>query len=259
MPLVSVIMPYYKKINFVINAINSVLNQSFQNFELILIYDDTNLSDLEIIKNEFKNNTKLKIIKNKENFGAGISRNIGISQSMGEIIAFIDSDDYWFKQKLEKQLNFMNNNNLDFTFCNYEKKISDPHIGHTLKISPTQRIIDWVNENFKAIGNENNFNVTILDASLTQIQFKNKDAKNLDKKINYKYELFFLVEYNLYDNSNNLIASTLVEAKRSTTSGVYISIVERENIINDLIYQTLVDLTDESKKLITKYMIDFIL
>ena len=69
MPLVSVIMPYYKKINFVINAINSVLNQSFQNFELILIYDDTNLSDLEIIKNKFKNNPKLKIIKNNENFG----------------------------------------------------------------------------------------------------------------------------------------------------------------------------------------------
>ena len=125
MPLVSVIMPYYKKINFVINAIDSVLNQSFQNFELILIYDDTNLSDLEIIKNKFKNNTKLKIIKNNENFGAGISRNIGISQSIGEIIAFIDSDDYWFKEKLEKQLNFMNDNNLDFTFCNYKKKISE--------------------------------------------------------------------------------------------------------------------------------------
>ena len=69
--------------------------------------------------------TTLKIIKNNENFGAGISRNIGISQSVGEIIAFIDSDDYWFKEKLEKQLNFMNDNNLDFTFCNYEKKISE--------------------------------------------------------------------------------------------------------------------------------------
>ena len=121
MPLVSVIMPYYKKINFVINAINSVLKQSFQNFELILIYDDTNLSDLEIIKNEFKNNTKIKIIKNNENFGAGISRNIGISKAIGEIIAFIDSDDYWLEEKLERQLNFMNHNNLDFTFCNYKK------------------------------------------------------------------------------------------------------------------------------------------
>jgi len=124
MPLVSVIMPYYKKINFVINAINSVLNQSYQNFELILVYDDTNLSDLEIIKNEFKNNPKLKIIKNNKNFGAGISRNIGISKSIGEIIAFIDSDDCWFQQKLEKQLDFMYYNNLDFTFCNYKKKIS---------------------------------------------------------------------------------------------------------------------------------------
>ena len=117
-------MHYYKKINFVINAINSVLNQSFQNFELILIYDDTNLSDLEIIKNKFKNNTKLKIIKNNENFGAGISRNIGISKSIGDIIAFIDSDDYWFREKLEKQLDFMNQNNLNFIFCSYEKKIS---------------------------------------------------------------------------------------------------------------------------------------
>ena len=122
MPLVSIIMPYYKKINFVINAINSVLNQSFQNFELILIYDDTNLSDLEIIKNKFKNNPKLKIIKNNENFGAGISRNIGISKSIGDIIAFIDSDDYWFQKKLEKQLDFMNKNNLNFIFCSYKKK-----------------------------------------------------------------------------------------------------------------------------------------
>ncbi len=65
------------------------------------------------------------LAKNSENFGAGISRNIGISQSVGEIIAFIDSDDYWFKEKLEKQLNFMNDNNLDFTFCNYQKKISE--------------------------------------------------------------------------------------------------------------------------------------
>ena len=54
-----------------------------------MIYDDTNLDDLEIIENEFKNNSKLKIIKNNKNFGAGISRNIGISKSSGEIIAFI--------------------------------------------------------------------------------------------------------------------------------------------------------------------------
>ena len=67
----------------------------------------------------------------------------------------------------------------------FEKKISDPYIGHTLKVNPSERIINWINENFKPIGNENIFNVTILDASITQIQFENKEAKNFDEKKNY--------------------------------------------------------------------------
>ena len=68
----------------------------------------------------------------------------------------------------------------------FEKKISDPYIGHTLKVSPTKRIINWVNENFKPIGSENKFNITILDASLTQNKFENKETKNFDEKNNYK-------------------------------------------------------------------------
>ena len=141
----------------------------------------------------------------------------------------------------------------------FEKKISEPYIGHTLKISPSQRIINWVNENFKAIGNENIFNVTILDASITQTQFENKEAKNFDEKNNYEYKLFYLVEFNLYDDSNKLLASTLVETSRSTTSGLYISIQEKENIIEDLIYQSLIDISNESKVLLKKYMSNYVL
>ena len=122
----------------------------------------------------------------------------------------------------------------------FEKKISNPYIGHTLEVDPSQRIIDWVNDNFKAIGNENIFTVTILDASLTQSEFKNKEAKNFDEKNNYKYELYYLIEFNLFDNYQSLISSTLVETSRSTTSGLYISIQEKENIINDLVYQSFV-------------------
>ncbi len=141
----------------------------------------------------------------------------------------------------------------------YEKKISDPYIGHTLKVDPSQRIINWVNDNFKAIGNENSFNVTILDASITQTKFENKEAKNFDEKNNYKYELFYLVEFNLYDDSKKLVASTLVETSRSTTSGIYISIQEKESIIDDLIYQSLFDISNESKELLTNYMSNYIL
>ena len=141
----------------------------------------------------------------------------------------------------------------------FEKKFSDPFIGHTLEVDPSQRITSWVNDNFKSIGNENIFIVSILDASLLQTEFENTQAKNFDEKINYKYELFYLIEFNLLDDSRNLIATTLVETSRSTTSGKYISINEKENIINDLIYQSLEDLTSETETLLKKYMDEYIL
>ena len=141
----------------------------------------------------------------------------------------------------------------------FEKKISDPYIGYTLKINPSQRIINWINDNYKPIGNENIFNVTILDASITQIEFENKDVKNFKEKNNYKYELFYLLEFSLFDDSGNLVASTLVETSRSTTSGVYISIQEKENIVDDLIYNSLVDISSETNKLLINYMGNYIL
>ncbi len=141
----------------------------------------------------------------------------------------------------------------------FEKKFSDPYIGHTLEVDPSQRVINWVNDNFYNIGKENIFVISILDASLLQTEFENTQAKNFDEKINYKYELFYLIEFNLLDDSRNLIATTLVETSRSTTSGLYISINEKENIINDLIYQGLKDLTLESNILLKQYMSDYIL
>ena len=141
----------------------------------------------------------------------------------------------------------------------FEKKISEPYIGHTLKTDPSQRIINWVNDNFISIGNENKYEVVILDASLLKTEFENKDAKNFDEKINYKYELFYLIEFNMYDDFNNLIVSILVESIRSTTSGIYISLQSRDKIIDELIYLSLLDISRESKKLLKQYMNNFIL
>ena len=121
MPIVSIILPYYKKINYIKKTINSILNQSFKNFEIILVYDDENLNDLSLIEKDFKDNPKITILINKKNLGAGVSRNIGIKHSKGEIIAFIDADDLWKPNKLERQIDFMKSNNYFFTFCNYEK------------------------------------------------------------------------------------------------------------------------------------------
>ncbi len=125
MALVSVIIPYYKKINQISKTLNSVLAQTFQDFEIILIYDDTDIHDLVYIKESFSKNSKIKIVQNKKNYGAGMSRNIGIKHSSGNIIAFLDADDFWYSDKLEKQVKFMRENKYDFSFTNYLKKISN--------------------------------------------------------------------------------------------------------------------------------------
>ncbi len=124
MALVSIIIPYYKKRGYIKHSIQSVLNQTFQDFEIILVYDDDDKDDLLFIEKNYSDNLKVKIIKNPKNLGAGTSRNIGINNSIGKMIAFLDADDYWMPQKLEKQLSFMKKNNYKFTFCNYQRKIN---------------------------------------------------------------------------------------------------------------------------------------
>tara|TARA_B100000579_G_C22646850_1_gene764189 strand:+ start:71 stop:634 length:564 start_codon:yes stop_codon:yes gene_type:complete len=141
----------------------------------------------------------------------------------------------------------------------YEMKFSEPYIDHSLQNSPLERLKLWMNENLNYIGNENKFIINILDASLKRTELNNPEAKKFDEKIIYKYELFYLVEYSLYDNSNFLKASTTVESYRSTTSGMYISLQEKERIIDDLILLCLIDFTEESKKLIEEYMKKYIL
>ena len=122
MPLVSVIIPYFKKKEYIKQTVDSVLKQTFQDFEIVIIYDDENLEDYEYLIENFKKNPNIKVIKNTKNLGVGISRNIGIKNSSGEFLAFLDADDLWLPNKLEEQIKYMKSNNLIFSFSNYEKK-----------------------------------------------------------------------------------------------------------------------------------------
>ena len=120
MKLVSIIIPYYKNIKFIKETINSILNQTYKNFEIIIVYDDEDQADLSTIKQVVINQNKVKLIINKKNIGAGLSRNIGILNAKGDYVAFIDSDDYWNKEKLEVQLNIMLTQKKDFTHTSYQ-------------------------------------------------------------------------------------------------------------------------------------------
>ena len=119
MDLVSIIMPYYKKKKYIKLAINSVIQQTYKNFELIIVYDDENKEDLNFLKKIIKKNNRIKLFINKKNLGAGRSRNKGIKLSKGILIAFLDSDDVWKKNKLKKQIFFMKRNGIDASHTSY--------------------------------------------------------------------------------------------------------------------------------------------
>ena len=119
MDLVSVIIPYYKKRHFIRETIASVIKQSYDYLEIIIIYDDTNLNDLEYLQEISKLDNRIKIINNNKRLGAGPSRNKGIEQSNGKYVAFIDADDTWVQDKLKDQISFMKKNDYQISHTSY--------------------------------------------------------------------------------------------------------------------------------------------
>ena len=104
--LVSIIIPYYKKKKFFKETISSINNQKYKDYEVIVIYDDEDTSELDFVKKAVLPIKKKKIIINRKNLGVGLSRNKGIKISRGNYIAFCDADDKWSPNKLFEQINF---------------------------------------------------------------------------------------------------------------------------------------------------------
>ena len=119
MPLVSVIIPYYKKKAFFRKTLRSVINQTLKDFEIIIIYNDKDDAEINFVKKLIKNKKRIKLFIKKQKLGAGIARNFGIKKSKGKYVAFLDADDVWKKNKLELQLKFMEINKFDISHTSY--------------------------------------------------------------------------------------------------------------------------------------------
>jgi len=120
MNLVTVIIPYFKKKLFIKETLDSVICQTYKNLEIIIVYDDTDKRDLDYIKDLLKSDKRIQLIVNNVSLGAGASRNLGIKNSKGDYIAFIDADDLWEANKIEFQIEFMQNNNYAVTHSSYK-------------------------------------------------------------------------------------------------------------------------------------------
>ena len=118
--LVAIIMPSYNTQKFIEETLDSVLAQTYTNWELIIV-DDCSTDNTDEIVSPFLSDSRIIYIQNEKNSGAAVSRNRALREAKGKWIAFLDSDDLWTPDKLEKQIAFMQSNGYCFSYTNYSE------------------------------------------------------------------------------------------------------------------------------------------
>ncbi|TYB33573.1 MAG: glycosyltransferase family 2 protein [Flexistipes sinusarabici] len=118
--LVSVITPSYNSAKFISQTIESVLAQTYENWEMIIVDDASPDNSNDIIENYCEKDSRIKLIKLERNSGPAVARNRAIEKAKGRYMAFLDADDLWKPEKLEKQLVFMYDNGCSFSYSFYE-------------------------------------------------------------------------------------------------------------------------------------------
>lgn len=139
--LVSIITPVYNAERFLGDTIKSIQNQTYKNWELVLVDDCSKDGSADMIKEFQANDDRIRYIKLEKNSGASVSRNTGIKNAKGRFIAFVDSDDIWQPEKLKIQIEYMLENKLGFTFTSYRYMKEDGRL--TKKVAKAPKKINY--------------------------------------------------------------------------------------------------------------------
>lgn len=135
--LVSIITPMYNSEKFIEATIKSVLNQTYQEWEMLIIDDCSTDNSPNIVKSYMQQDSRIRCIKTETNKGVSNARNLALSKATGQFIAFLDSDDQWNSSKLEKQVNFMLENDYVISFTSYElMDENDKKLNKVIKVPP---------------------------------------------------------------------------------------------------------------------------
>ena len=135
--LVSIITPCYNSEKFLDECISSVLNQTYQNWEMLIVDDNSSDNSSILINSYSKKDERIKPLYLNDNIGAAMARNKAISKAKGKYLAFLDSDDVWLPKKLEVQTNFMKKNNCSFVFSSYSVISDDEKPNYTISVPET--------------------------------------------------------------------------------------------------------------------------
>lgn len=142
--LVSIIMPSYNTASYIKQTIESIIKQTYRNWELIIV-DDCSTDDTDIVVKPFLTDTRICYLKNERNSGAAVSRNYALREAKGKWIAFLDSDDLWHPRKLELQIQFMHKKGYKFTFTDYKIVYSNGKLSPYIYTGPDRitKLMMW--------------------------------------------------------------------------------------------------------------------
>jgi len=202
---VDIVLPNYNSEKYVSETINSVINQTFKNWKLIIVDGNSNIKTREILKNYVKH-PNINVIWLKKNKKAGFCRNLAMRNSKSDYVAFIDSDDVWEKEKLSKQLNFMIKNKYYFTYTNYLSFRTEEKQDNLREIKP-EKYFNF--EKFTKNTSIATSTMIIKRTSIGNIKFSNTRICEdyffkcqILKKVNYAYCLSEnLTKYRIRKNS----------------------------------------------------------
>ncbi|QKY70436.1 glycosyltransferase family 2 protein [Lentibacillus sp. CBA3610] len=135
-PLISVITPAYNAEEFIMETMDSVIAQTYSNWEMMIVDDCSSDRTVSCVKHYEQQDERIKLIELEENSGSAIARNTAMERARGRYIAFLDSDDLWFPEKLEKQLQFMQSYDVGFSFTKYVRIEQDGTLTNTVSKAP---------------------------------------------------------------------------------------------------------------------------
>lgn len=235
--LVSIIVPVYNAEKFIKDTIKTVLNQTYQNWELLLINDCSDDKSTNIIKEYRKNDKRIHLINLAKNSGAAIARNTGIDNANGRYIAFLDADDLWDEKKLEKQLKFIKDNNYEFTYTSYEFADEQGNRNGKIVIVPKQINYKQALKNTTIFTSTVIFDVKKLGKELIKMPDvkRGQDTATWWKVLKTGIVAHGLQEsLSIYRRSNNTLSSNKIKALKRTWN-LYRN-VEHFDILRSLFY-----------------------
>lgn len=147
--MVSVVIPMYNSGKYITPTIMSALSQTYQNIEVLVIDDCSKDNSIEVVEGLSKKDARVRCIPQEKNGGAAVARNRGLKEAKGRYIAFLDSDDLWVPDKIEKQLALMNEKKAVFAFCAYDSvNENDEQVKGKIKIKERVRYKDLLTKTF---------------------------------------------------------------------------------------------------------------